>query len=45
MRIPSKQAGPQAVVSLRRFWLQIVAPSVCGVSFERNSRRCPLLAG
>jgi hypothetical protein len=44
MRIPSKHASPQAVVSLVRFWLQTVSPLVCGVSFERKRSSCPLLS-
>ena len=42
MRIPSKQAVPQAVVSLVRFWLQTVSPFVCGVSIDWNSSNRPL---
>ena len=42
MRIPSKQAGPHAVVSLPRFVLQIVSPFVCGVSMDWKSKSLPL---
>ena len=42
MRIPSKHAVPQAVVSLSLFWLQTVPPSVCGVSIDWKSSSRPL---
>ena len=43
IRMPSKHAVPQAVVSLPRVWLQTVSPFVCGVSIDWKSRRRPLV--
>ena len=48
MRMPSKHtrfrdfAGPQAVVSLARFWLQTCSPFRWGVSTDWKSNSCPL---